>query len=252
MKFDEETNYWIDENGHRYVRNEFDPTHPTLIAINDTSWSAYHLNKRHVLTWPAGLHPTLKGLVEDFLKFKLRRASPTYLNHVRLVLRQIVGAQSPGLPFKRDDLTDPAVIRHIWKSTLPSYRPLLRTLVSEVVKDADPSSYVDIALMMSKWKSKRALCWMKSVLEWDPDQGSLTSAELELLRRHLVVADKRERGNDHFARLFAWLSLCTLRRPSQLIQIDGKGLRRITTQVGTTADVRIPGVKVNRAGFAGG
>lgn len=242
MTYDEITGYWIDADGQRFVRNEFDPTTPTFISVTDRAWSGHHLNKTHRLTWPDAIDPSLKRAVEDVLKYQMRRISPSSLNALKNVVAQVVAAQPPGLSFDADDLTDPEIIRHVWESTRPSYRPWLRTLIVDLVETVEPEAAGEIALMMSDWKANRSLRWKKAVLEWDPKQGSLTSAELELLRRHLHPP-QMESTSAHFARVFTWLSLTTLRRPSQLIKMDATALRRITTHIGTTADLRIPGVK---------
>jgi len=239
MTYDERIGYWIDAAGQRFVRNEFVPTRPTFITVTDLSWYGDHLNRTHVLTWPKGIHSSLKSAIEDILKHQMRRASPSSLNSMRNVIAAIVAAQPAGTPFTAWDLTDADIIRHVWDSTRPSYRPWLRTLIVDIAELIDPDEAGDIALMMSDWKANRSLRWKKSVLDWDPDQGSLTSAELEVLRRHLVPVDDESIGV-HFARLFTRLSLTTLRRPSQLITIGGDALRRITTPFGTTADLRIP------------
>lgn len=242
MIYDEIAGYWIGEDGKRFVRNEFDPTRPTLIAVNEQAWSGHHNNKTFTLSWPDAIDPTLKQAIEDVMKYQMRRLSPSSLSKMKNVVAQIVASQPPDLPFDADDLTDPAVIRHVWDATLPSLRPWLRTLIVDLAQTVDPEAAGGISLMMSDWKANRNLRWKKDVLEWDPEQGSLTSAELELLRRNLNPP-KGERTSAHFARLFTWLSLTTLRRPAQLIKMDAKALRRITTHIGTTADLLIPGVK---------
>ncbi|SIS60241.1 Phage integrase family protein [Roseivivax lentus] len=242
MIYDEIAGYWIGVDGKRFVRNEFDPTRPTLIVVTEHAWSGHHINKTFTLTWPDTIDPTLKQAIENVMKYQMRRRSPSSLSKMRNVVAQIVAAQPPGLPFDADDLLDPDVIRHVWDSTRPSVRPWLRTLIVDLAETVDPGAAGDIALMMSAWKANRSLRWKRAVLEWDPEQGSLTSAELELLRRYLKPP-RIERTSAHFARLFTWLTLTTLRRPSQLIKMDAKALRRITTHIGTTADLRIPGVK---------
>lgn len=249
MKYDETIGYWIDAVDNRFVRNEFDPTQPTFISVTDTEWTGTRLNKTHVLSWPDDIDISLKAAIEEVLKHQMRRVSPSSLNTLKNVIIQIVAAQPPKAPFTASDLTDPDIIRHVWDATLSSYRPWLRTLISDIADAVNPEAAGNIALMLSDWKASRSLGWKKSVLEWDPDQGSLSSAELELLRRHLMPVEGESIAS-HFGRLFARLSLTTLRRPSQLIAMDGKALRRITTHIGTTADLRIPVVKGQTGQYA--
>jgi len=36
MNFDDSIGYWIDADGQRFVRNEFDPTSPTFISVTES------------------------------------------------------------------------------------------------------------------------------------------------------------------------------------------------------------------------
>ena len=130
-------------------------------------------------------------------------------------------------------------LRRLWNAINPSYRPDFRKIFCSILEEIDPVRGGIISKQMRSWKSRRSLNTGKSVLEWDPRQGAMVSSELEMLRRHLEPLSAEDVSN-HFARLVIRLALTTLRRPSQILQINADGLRRHTTKVGTTAEIEIP------------
>jgi len=195
-----------------------------------------------VLTWPDAIDPSLKDSIENVLRHLMQKLCPSSLNALKQTIAAIVSAQPPKAPFGSRDLTDLDVIRHVWTSTLPSYRPWLRTLIVELAQLANRDAAGEIALAMTDWKANRELRWKIAVLEWDPEHGSLTSAELQLLRKQFKAAEG-ETLTTQFGRLFTWLTLTTLLRPAQLIALGAKDMHRITTHIGTTVDLCIPGAK---------
>jgi integrase len=200
------------------------------------------LNREHYLTWPASIHPSLKSAFENVLKFRMRRASPSSLNGIKHAVKSIVSVQTKDRPFQAFDMLDLQIIKEIWDVTNPSYRPWLRSLITDVGESIDPLAGATAAIVMSGWKAKRQIRWKRSVLEWDPEQGALTSAELEMLRGHLLPS-RVETTRDHYARIFVRLTIVTLRRPSQLILMKPDAIRRIRTDIGVSTDILIPMVK---------
>lgn len=239
MKYDVQTGYWVDENGCRFVRNEFDPDAPVFIRVSQDGWAGWRINCEHRLIWPPEIHPSLKLAIEQILVRRMRRASPSSLSPIKHVVRSIVSAQSLEQPITAIDLLDLRVVRRIWDCTIASNRSRLRKLIIDIAEMIDPLKGASVAIVLQSWKAKRKIKWKKTVLEWDPDQGALTSAELEMLRRELLPS-KMETASDHYARLFVRLTLLTLRRPSQLILMKADAIRRISTDVGTSTDIFIP------------
>ncbi len=101
MNFDIGIGYWVDVNGQRFVRNEFDPTSPTFIAVTEKRWCGQHLNRRHVLTWPGAIDPSFKGSIERVLRHLMQKLCPSSLNSFKQTIAAIVAAQPPEAPFVR-------------------------------------------------------------------------------------------------------------------------------------------------------
>lgn len=114
MKYDDDSGYWVDDHGNRHVKNEFDPTDPTFIEVTPDGWSGWRLNKKHRLTWPNGIHPSLKTAFEEVLKYRLRQASPSSLSMTKTTIQAIVSNSPSGLPLTPSDLLDLETVRHVW------------------------------------------------------------------------------------------------------------------------------------------
>lgn len=239
VKYDAENGCWLSSSGQRLVRNEFYPTAPSYIVINDDSWEATHLNIKYRLSWPEGIAPSLKRHIERALMEVMRKRAPSGLKDYESVLRSVVTSNPSAGLLHENDLLDQRRMRAIWDALKPTYRTYFRSLFGSIAEEVDPVRGGAISREMHSWKARRVLSNGKTVLEWNPTQGALTSSELEELRRYLEP-QKNEDVLSHFARLFTRLTLTTLRRPSQILRIPANGLRRHTTHIGTTTQIKIP------------
>ncbi len=179
----------------------------------------------------------------------MRRQSPSALDKYRQIIQVTADLRIKGRRLRADDLLNSEKVRVLWDAVHSDLRPYLRGLLPELIEAYDPHGAYAMSLLLKDWTAKRRLNWKRSVLEWNPHDGSMTSAELEVLRAHLSPPET-EGLYEHFGRLIVRLSLATLRRPSQLISIAADGLRRISTTVGTTADLRVPTVKAQTGASA--
>ncbi|MEY8832099.1 hypothetical protein AB9K29_03000 [Phaeobacter italicus] len=239
MKYDPTSGFWLDRAGVRFLKNEFRPDKPTYIRVTEWQWSAEHLNREHRLVWPKRFPREVKPYFESALRVLMRRKAPSILRQYDLLLRHLCCLEARLPPLTKSNLFNYRALKTLWTSLRPSYRPHFRTLICMVLEEIDPRQGQVLASEIQSWGANRRLEKGKSILEWDPHAGAMTSAEIEVLRRHLSPA-KNENIETHFARVFTRLTLNTLRRPSQLLEIEGDGLRRHKTRFGETAEVRIP------------
>lgn len=242
MIYDASSGFWMDANGASFIKNEFDPNNPVFLSVSSSCWTGVHLQKTYTLHWPNSLDPQLRERLGDVLKDRMRRLAPSALDKYRQLVDFIARLKFAGRTLQTEDFLDGEKVRALWESMPSDLRPHLRSLIPDLIEAINPHTAHAMSLLLKDWKANRKLAWRRSVLEWDPQEGSMTSAELETLRFHLKPP-KRETIQDNFARLFLRLSLTTLRRPSQLTSIRSDGLRRITTSVGTTVDIRVPTAK---------
>jgi integrase len=239
MKFDPASGFWIDAHGARFIRNEFNPNCPTYLLVSGTHWTGEHLQKACTLAWPSSLHPDLRNVLETVLRDRMRRMAPSAMVKYEQVIEAMDRLRVSDHQLRPEDLLDGKTVRRLWDSLHGDLRPYLRSLLPDLIASRDPHAAHAMSLLMQDWRAQRRLNWQRSVREWDPRDGSMTSAELETLRRHLSPPSA-ERPDEHFSRLIIRLTLTTLRRPSQIISIEADGLRRISTAVGSTADVQVP------------
>jgi integrase len=249
LNYDVASGFWTDVHGARFIKNEFDPTCPIFLSVTDRAWKGSYLEKSCTLPWPETLDRDLCRLLKSVLKQRMRHQAPSALERYRQVIGAMARFSVNGRRFQSADVRDGETIRKLWDTLNSDLRSVFRELVPDLIALDDPLAAYTMSLLLKDWKAKRPLKWKQSVLEWDPREGSLTSAELEVLRAHLTPPSS-EALSDHFARLVIRLTLTTLRRPSQLISIRADGLRRITTGVGTTVDVRVPTGKAQKGMLA--
>lgn len=192
--------------------------------------------------YPKHLDATLKYSFQAILTRRLRTSAVTKLNSYRRIAGKIAESRQFGRRLRTSDFADVRVVRAIWDSLKPNDRAHFRTFVKDLHQDDRSVQAWTVTQAIKSWKAGRGLNSLKVVLSWDPEQGSLSSSEVVVVRR-LVSPKKNESLNSHMARIYTWLALVTLRRPSQLIQIGADGLRFHTSNFGRTAEVRIPLVK---------
>ncbi len=239
MIFDPSSGYWTNADGSWFIKNEFNPTCPIYISVTEKSWTAVYLQKTHTLTWPANLDPDIRKVLESVLRNRMRRMAPSALEKYRQIIESMDRLRLSGRCLRMNDLLDGQTVRSLWDALHSDLRPHLRGILPDIIASRDPHVAQAMLLLMRGWKAKRSLKWKRAVLEWDARHGSMTSAELEVLRAHLSPP-AAESLYGHFSRLIVRLTLATLRRPSQIISIQADGLRRISTAIGTTVDLRVP------------
>lgn len=240
MTYDEASGFWID-GGCRYIKNEFDPGKPVYIEILRNRWTGIWNHQSYFLYWPSEIDQSLREVISGFWKCELRYHAISILPKYGSVLRSIceVGGRST----KIEDLLDSERLKPIWDGTKEHNRSFLRVLVKELHQRHAQPEIRPIELIIDGWKARKPQPLLSSILEWSPNTGSMSSSELETLRKLLEVAEAEEDLCDHFARLMVRIALATLRRTFQITGIPAGGLHRISSTVGEEAMLQIPYAK---------
>ncbi|NSY41526.1 tyrosine-type recombinase/integrase [Leisingera sp. ANG59] len=250
MKYNEQRELWED-NGREYILNEFDPRNPVYIEVHEDRWVGNWLNDPRVLVWPRTLDPDLRSVLSLALRRRLTRYAPNRLERLSAVLGRLATAQERAIdegriaaPYTVNDLHDPKIVRDIWSAVPPANRPYLRTLVADLIETAGRGDLNSVVVQMRSWKANRKLAWGQDVLHWHPEIGSLTSAELEILRTAIARKPlEDELPRDHALRLILRIALTLLRRTSQIALIKADAIRREESAVGVTTSLRVPLIK---------
>lgn len=241
------TGFYEDDQGRQYVRCAFVPDHPVFIDITEDRWSATWRGTVHWADWAAfagALPASMLAVLRRQLKERLAKSAPTYLTATRLFLHRFVPHWKAGWR----DFAAPSLLewRVIWSLLdSPQYRGRLRSLYCDLAEQGLLGACPVIAVEMTTWRAmeekKKSL---RDVVEWHALRGAMTSAEQELLRRALHRRPAREPGAQHLARVAAWLTYETLKRPSQLCEMRADAVVTVLPERGEPeCFVRVPKVK---------
>lgn len=240
MIFDENSGFWL-RGELRYIKNEYNPGHPVYIEVLRDRWTGSWNNQQYTLLWPKNLDHSLREAIAKFWKCELQRHAVSILSKYGRVLRTI--ADDGGCKATIEGLQNPEKLRLIWDRMTQDNRSIFRALVKNLYENHAELASEPIGIIIDSWKARRPPLLLNSILEWNPTTGSLSSSELETLRRFLIVPTLTEDLVDHFARLMIRIGLTTMRRTSQITGISAKGLHRISCPTGEEAMLQIPYAK---------
>ena len=226
---------WVSDEGWRYVKNTSRLEMIYWIRIDVDIIRTRYLGKLITLKWlDMDLPDAALGQIKEGIFHALRHQSPLTLQTYRLAIRQFsqVSADlgvdlSKGLEWV--NLADfIEVFTRMTHTNAARFRALHGLMVDLELKGADSSRHD--ALMEFRLLKKEQ---MLGVLTWNPATGALTTAELEVLRHHLMPTDAPESSNDHYCRLALRLLVTFGRRPVQISCVKDNGIL-------ATQDERIP------------
>lgn len=226
------------EDAEEVILNEFDPNAPVEITKGVGVWRVFHKGTHYRLVWPENLDELLRSHLVEFFQMKLRKGSPSRLQHYAGFIRRL-----DELEVKCLDLSEINKLREVWRLLGPYNRIILREFL-RFLSSKRLSTYFAPAYRATKgWKARHGVCHLEAVLKWHPDKGALSSAELELARRALTISNGDEDLTTHHTRVFGWVILATLRRTAQVAEIRADGLREVVSKVGVEYFLIIPKAK---------
>ena len=249
LTFDPAIGYWIDRAGARWVRNLFDENNPVFVNIDKSVWVLDQGQVEYAcrINWnEIALPSRVKEVFQHGIAEKLLRQSASSLNNYRLMLERI-GNSYAQKAIEVDFLSDLEQIAYLWdKWFRPSDRICFRSLYEILVHDGLAEADYQIHQHLQWWSARTDVQSLRPVLEWNPETGALTTAELEVLRQELYRPfDYRKLPPCyHFAKIVTWAFMATLRRTAQILKVSSDGLKRVTSPDGhEEAFLAIPGSK---------
>lgn len=227
LKLELESGIWVDQQGGRFVRNEFDPLAPVLIDVTTDVWHCSYQGARHELRW--GIYRLPEPMRQAFKQVsltRLRTRAPSGLTALEDDLREIsiaLYAVAPDSSWDLNTVTASCWVL-VWKQLRPHSRTALRTLYLECARLGLAGAREDFAAELKLWKARHDLAHLRDVLQWCPKYGALTSSEQEILRSAYRTVPKDEPPLERLARLFTRTCHETLKRPEQLLSVRAGGL----------------------------
>ncbi len=225
--YNPETDTWTDDAGRTYIKNQFNPVVHQWLDITTPCWSMSHRGVKHAIDWdslglPEGLLTPLRQAVQG----KMKISSPDLLRMTKNALVSFAQLADPGwTDFSEISTSD---MSRVWAGLNPRYRVYIRELYRTMAHLGIGGARADIALEMKHWRARSDTLMLRDVLQWHETRGALTSSEEKVLRETLSTEGYGyESDREHGARIFGWLLLDTLKRPSQVLAIRKDGVREV-------------------------
>jgi len=225
--YNPEDDTWVDDLGRKYIMNQANPDQPQWLDITEPCWFLSHQGKMHYIDWeridlPTGLLHPLKAVVAE----KMKNSAPGYLSAARNVLELFVELANPAWSDFGD--VSAADFARVWSGLNDGYRSYFREMYRHMASLGIGGARADIVLEIKHWKSRKDTQVLRDVLQWHETRGALTSTEEKVLRDTLGSGGKfYESSKKHAIRIFGWLLLDTLKRPSQVLGIRKNGVREV-------------------------
>lgn len=220
LRFEPSSGLWLNSDGRKFIRNEFNPDHPVWIDVSTDVWTYSFGGSAGRMDW---LEPKLpRKLIVDFqflARESLRTKAPTWTQNLRRAITAL-GSLSRA---RNIDLTRGlggvtiAQWALIWDDASFEVRTMLRFFYREMAVASMQGARHEIALELDDWIAWPQPEGMRDVLTWNDERGAYTSAEVELLRRELSKSSNGDSPSKEMARVYGWMLFETYKRPSQLL-----------------------------------
>lgn len=226
--YDPIKNVWTDNQGRKFIKNEFNPDSPIWIDISTSRWSVDYLGKVFSIDWNEfDLRPEIVSPINTIVIDKLNKLAPSYIS---IVKNTLFSFQKASGRYWEDFNVSTNDFHKMWEKIGTSYRPHIRVFYQDMANRGLGSARPDLAHEIDSWIARSKVKVLPLVRQWDPKAGALTSSEEQALRRILRdPGKKRESPKDHATRIYGWLLLDTLKRASQVLEIPRGGLKCIPT-----------------------
>ncbi|MDO9232716.1 MAG: site-specific integrase [Methylotenera sp.] len=242
--YNHESDLWEGKDGRLFIKNEYDPLNPCLIEITGNIWQAVWKGRLFKISWKD------LSISKDVIypiqmvataKLKSSKVAATYILALKYMLFQLQRC----LPSACCSLNDFGVSEFsvIWAAMTPTSRSLFRDIYQKISENSESSADSILATRIKKWKARSDVKTLKNVVSWNPLRGSLTSAELELLRVAVNNQPLFESDKFYATRLLCRILIETIKRPEQILSINSNGLIQIQSKLVIEYFLKIPKAK---------
>lgn len=219
-----EIGIWRDQDGEAYILNSFKGDESNKVHLGPRVWSCLYDGARYRIDWSTYTMPSnLLDPIRDTLKSRLFTKAPKVISSASNILNSIEKAYQRGfitknLYFNVEEMST------VWNLLSSTSKSDFRSFFKELSQNEDPRVDPNISFMMKSWKARNNVLGLRSVLEWNPKTGALTTAELELLRQSFPQTIDGLSNRDALGVILLRTYLATLRRTQQITQVRLDGL----------------------------
>lgn len=247
LRYDPETDLWFHEiSGACYFECDARSKQSVLLDITGSRWGVEVNGFNCFIDWqdPASSFP--ERLVDQTRRatlLLLKGRSPTWLNSVRLALKELREV-FPEHATCWEELTMDDWYR-IWNGCKKKYTLYtLRVLYKQIALDEKSSVMLQRYSQLTSFKIGKRF-FLEDVINWNSTTGAFIDEELERIMRFL-----RNGGDDsvetHGLRILAWSYLHIGKRPLQMVSVAADGLKTVTHRGVTQYFLEVPKVKAQR------
>lgn len=92
MRYDAETDLWVNSDGISFIKNEYDIHNPCFIELNNNVWKGGWKGQVYSINWgdvslPDDIKAPIKDLVEA--KFRSSKVAATHLGEIELLMHRL-------------------------------------------------------------------------------------------------------------------------------------------------------------------
>lgn len=178
--------------------------------------------------------------VHAYAKWRLESMAPPVLNSINNLLKFLEGKWQVGWanfsPVPLMQLIDWIV------NETSELRTELRKFYSYCAKEGVCGADEIYSIELDDFRFPRAKP-LEAVLNWHETKGAMTGAEQELVRKKMMARSEDETVTEMTTRLYVWILFETLKRPSQIADMQANALWKPVESEDQQYFLRIPKVK---------
>lgn len=202
-----------DEVGRLYVRCNADPSSPFFIDVTTDYVEAVWRRARYSIDLSRYQLPVvIIEVVKKYLVHKLESVCPRILSSVHAGISCLERHWQPSWK----DFSDMSLgkLLSVMTSSHAEATEFRRFYIYAAFQGLAGADEIH-ALELEAIRLKKPHPTLR-ILEWHETRGALTSSEIEVVRKAMIISAEGESTADFTSRLFTWISFETLKRPIQL------------------------------------
>lgn len=241
-----ETGLFESRRGKKFVKCEFNPNAPVYIDITSNCWFAQYAGSLFKLDWATLALPEEIAIpVKSVAIEKLSTHAPRYLGHLETALKSLKKAASRADLTKGLGAISTTTWMRIWAKMTARDWSTIRSIYSDLADKNLGGASQATSTEMKSWKARAKIVHLRHVLEWDPEKGAYSSAEVKVILDLLKRRPDCEETKDHCLRLYAWIMFETLKRPIQVLSMERDAIQEVQDPTSARSEyfLRIPKAK---------
>jgi len=216
------------------------------VKVNGEKWEADWKFKHHIDFGKFELPTVVITSAKEYLRKRLSSVGPNSIDSAKNMLGRLSLLWNKGwFDFSNMKLVD---WMRLWNYEPIAGRRVARLEIKKFYKFCSDHSIAGaddfVAVEISSWIADIDDGHYRDLLSWHEERGAMTTTEQEIFRRNLHEEVENETVREHFTRVFLWVCLETLKRPTQISGMSADALVKIQAHDGDVQYfLRIPKAK---------